>query len=207
MTDENTTDGAVDQQTPATDVNDQGTVTPDPNLDGDTTVAGEETPDGDGTQGDEGAEYADFEMPEGMEVNAEQLNSYIPVFKEMKLTQEQAQKLVSFRAKEVQAEEKARIEAHTQQGIEWEKEARSDKEIGGDKFDENLAHAKKALDTYFAPEFKALLNDSKLGNHPEFIRGLYKMGLTLREDNPGAGGQPPTSKKTITDLLYPDAKS
>jgi len=42
--------------------------------------------------------YADFKVPEGMEVDKSLLNEALPVFKEMKLSQEEAQKLVDLQA-------------------------------------------------------------------------------------------------------------
>ena len=73
----------------------------------------------------------------------------------------------------------AQMEALSNQ---WAQQSRTDAEFGGDKLNENMAVAKRALQQYGSPELSDLLNQSGLGNHPAFIRMFYRVGLTLRED-------------------------
>ena len=61
-------------------------------------------------------------------------------------------------------------------------QSRSDADFGGDKMNEKMAVAQRALPHYSSPELSDLLNQSGLGNHPAFIRMFYRVGLTLRED-------------------------
>ena len=77
---------------------------------------------------------------------------------------------------------------------------KTDAEIGGDKLPENLAVARKALETFGTPELKALLNESGLGNHPEVIRFFYRSGKAISEDRVirgGAAGQPTDPAKRM----------
>ena len=63
---------------------------------GNTDAAGD-TGDAEGSQTPPD-EYADFSMPEGIQLDETMLAEALPVFKELELTQTQAQKLVDFQA-------------------------------------------------------------------------------------------------------------
>lgn len=83
----------------------------------------------------------------------------------------------------------------------WEGEAKADPEIGGDKYNENVAVAIKAVEAFGTPAFKDVLNESGLGAHPEMIRFAFKAGQALK-DAPvltTAGGG---ARKSLTDALY-----
>ena len=88
--------------------------------------------------------YADFNMPEGVTVDSALLDEATPLFKELGLTQEQAQKLVDFQAKQVQASSQSQVDAFNQLMNDWQEQSRNDKEFGGDKFDENIGIARTA---------------------------------------------------------------
>lgn len=86
-------------------------------------------------------------------------------------------------ADKVAAEEKAatdRVHGQLNQTItdtktKWAEAAKVDKEYGGEKFEANLAGAKEAMTTFFAPDFIKFLDESGLGSHPEMIRGLHRI--------------------------------
>lgn len=144
------------------------------------------------------AEYTDFELPEGMSADADLLQKAVPLFKELGLNQEQAQKLVSLQAESMLAQQDA-VAAQIQS---WESAVKADKEIGGDKFDENLGLAKTALEKIGTPELRKFLTETGAGSHPEVLRAFVKIGRLMKEDNPGAG-TPSGDKKDIVDILYP----
>jgi hypothetical protein len=64
----------------------------------------------------------------------------------------------------------------------WVEQVKADKDIGGDKLDENLGIARKALDHFGTPELKDVLNASGLGNHPAVIKAFVKAGKAISED-------------------------
>lgn len=132
-------------------------------------------------------EYSDFAIPDGMEVNKEMLDAFVPLAKDMKLTQEQAQKLVDLQV----ARAKQQVEAFEAQKSEWERQSKTDTEIGGVKFDENLALARKMIHQHGSDALRSMLDSSGLGNHPEVIRMLVKIGKQMTEDKP-----PMTEKNT-----------
>lgn len=126
-------------------------------------------------------------MPEGFKADAETIGEFGTLAKELNLTQEQAQKLVDFQGKAQGQVMAAQLDAIAQ---EWTDQTKADKEIGGDKFDENLAVAKTALDKFATPEFRTFLDASKLGQHPEMVRLMFRVGQAISQDGfvPGRGG-------------------
>lgn len=124
-------------------------------------------------------EKYEFKAVEGAEVSTEALTEFSEVAKELNLPQDAAQKILDKMAPAL-----ARRQSEAIEGVktQWAASARTDKEFGGDKLTENLAVAKKALDTFGTPELRTLLNESGLGNHPEVIRVLYRAGKAISED-------------------------
>lgn len=148
--------------------------------------------------------YADFQMPEGVELDKAAVSKFVPLAKELNLTQEQAQKVVSLYASEVLPAVVAQIaDARVQQTQQWLEQSMADKVIGGAHFDANVAVAKKALDSFGTPELKAALDETGLGNHPEVIRLLANIGKRISEDGmasiTGNGGG---AQRSQADVLY-----
>lgn len=146
--------------------------------------------------------------PREIEMDAVLLEKATPVFKEMGFTNEQAQKLAPL-ALEVQNRMlQQQADNHDAMKADWAKTAKADPEIGGNKFNEHLAASAKALDALGAPkgsDFRALLDDTGLGNHPEMIRMFSKVGKIVGEDDNlvKADGQR-KSTKSAEEILYPD---
>lgn len=68
------------------------------------------------------------------------------------------------------------------QAKEWADACRSDAEFGGDNLEANIAIANKALKAYGSEALIEMFHTSPIGNHPEAIRFLWKVGQTLSED-------------------------
>jgi hypothetical protein len=101
----------------------------------------------------------------------------------------------------------------------WAKEVKDDPEIGKGKLDETLSLVGKALDHFGAPskieeidgkkvetnEFRALLNETGLGNHPVMVKMFRAIGAAVSEDgNLVRGDAGPVTKKSGLEVLYPD---
>jgi hypothetical protein len=150
------------------------------------------------------AEYADFTVPEGGLLPPDVVNLVKETAKALDLTQEQAQQLVELNIKRDQLMQD-RVHAES---TRWLNELPSDKEFGGEKLSENLAIAKKAIETFGTPELKQILEQSRLGNHPEFIRAFYRAGKAISQDNrfvAGGSGDAP-AKGDRAAALYPNQK-
>lgn len=120
----------------------------------------------------------DFKAPEGMALDQVALGEWQTVAKEAGLTPEAAQRAVDVAVGMLQRQQEAQAAMVTT----WTEQVTADKEIGGDKLQENLAVARKALETFGTPELRDVLNMTGLGNHPEVIRAFYRAGKTISED-------------------------
>ena len=176
-------------------------------------AAGEAGSDAGEKAGEEGSQtvpetYADFAMPEGITLDEAALTGATPIFKDLGLNQDQAQKLIDVYAAQVQAGMDQQVDAFNQQKAEWRDASAADKEFGGDAFDENVKIAQAAVNKFGTPELKQLLEDYGVGNHPEVIRFMVNVGKLTAEDVPGATGGVANAQKSAVDVLYPnDQKS
>ena len=84
----------------------------------------------------------------------------------------------------------------------WLESSKSDKEFGGEKLEQNLGVAKGALDKFGSPELNQLLVSTGLGNHPEVIRLMYRVGAAISQDTFVAGSAPARSQVDATKVLY-----
>jgi hypothetical protein len=162
----------------------------------DTTQA---TQTGDASKGTTTAEAAieyKFDAPEGVELDQGDLAKFTDIAKELKLPPDAAKKLVDIAAQR----EVARAEAFAKQVEDWGTQVKADPELGKP---ENLATAKKTIDTFGTPELRDLLNSSGMGNHPEVIRMALKIGKAISEDTFVAGrtGAAPTPR-SHAEVLY-----
>lgn len=150
-----------------------------------------------------------FKLPEGVEFKGELFDELKTTAKELGLTQEQAQRVADLGAKQAQGFAAQLLEQQKTLTTEWAQQTTTDKEIGGDKLPENLAVAKKVLDTFGSPELKTLLNQSGLGNHPDIVRFMVKAGRAISEDGKlitGSAAQADRAAKPIENRLYPNQK-
>lgn len=127
--------------------------------------------------------YEDFAAPEGVALDADAVGEFKALAKELNLSQADAQRVVDLGPKMMATWQAKQAEQMSETVAQWATDTKADKEIGGDKLDENLAVARKTLDTFGSPELKTLLNESGLGNHPELIRLLTKAGKAISEDS------------------------
>lgn len=178
--------------------------------DGTTPPADEQT---DGAQDDKPAEEHgapekyEFQTPEGVVVDDTTVQAFSEVAKELNLPQDAAQKILD-KVAPVMAQRQAEVLANL--ATSWVEGVRADKEIGGDNLQQNLAVAKKAMDTLGTPELRTLLNESRLGNHPEVIRFMLRAGKAISEDSKvvtGNTARPITGARDAAKSLYPDQQT
>ena len=136
----------------------------------------------------EGAsEKYEWAAPEGVTLDESVMGSLSEVAKELNLSQDAAQKLVDKMAPAMAQRQAAQVQAMQ---AEWRESSSGDAEFGGAKLAENMAVAKKALDAFATPEFRQLLEQTGMGNHPEVIRTFYRAGKAISEDGLVSGSAP-----------------
>lgn len=144
--------------------------------------------------------YEDFTLPEGVELNADLMDKFKPIAKELNLTQDQAQSLVSLQSEAEAADAVAQEEAMEERHAEDLKESKADKEIGGAKFDESVALSVKALDHFASPELREWIAGAA-GNNVHVIKFLAKVGALVSEDMIH-GGASTGSPKSRAQILF-----
>jgi hypothetical protein len=143
--------------------------------------------------------YTTFKVPEGVVLEQAAVDKFNTVAKELNLSQAQAQRLVDFQTEAIKVAGENSMKEFEKMQESWKQETR--KALGSNA-DKELGFAAKARDTFVSKEFRAVLNDSGLANHPEVIKFLVTIGKAISEDSfpegkPGGGG-----KKSNAEILY-----
>lgn len=163
--------------------------------------------------------YEAFKPPEGWadkgwELDQTVIDKAVPLFKELGIPQEGAQKLIDLYAAESQREHEAGLALVKDQNDKWISEIKADPEIGG-KLDHVKTTVSKAIDSVLGatlgPKFREALNFTGAGNNPDIIRGLFKFGSSLVEGSHVSGKGPATTgqgqtgqKPSLAKALYPN---
>lgn len=148
---------------------------------------------------------------EGLDLDAAAIEEATPVFKELGLSNDQANKLMpeaaKFRDRVADATLQSIVDAGAKQKADWAEATRSDPDIGGGKLDESLHLSAKALDALGYPtghEFRQALTDTGFGNHPEMVRMMRRIGEMVSEDGFPRPGATPASQLSPEKRLYPN---
>jgi hypothetical protein len=147
--------------------------------------------------------YEAFTLPEDVAVDEKSIEAFLPLAKELNLTQEQAQKLVDFQVKTMQEGASTQSDNWDNVQKEWVSAVKSDAEIGGLAFEENIGIARKAMEAFGTPELTAVLDSTGAGNNPEVVRFMYRVGKAISEDTIHSGGAV-AAPKSQAETLFPD---
>ncbi|MFS2179026.1 hypothetical protein ACCC98_24280 [Rhizobium pisi] len=144
-------------------------------------------------------------MPEGIAVDEELLAALGPDFRELGLTNSEAQKLAD-RFIAIQAgRAEARGKVWGETISKWADDAKADAEIGGRRWDGTVRDSRRFVNTMGTPALREYLEASGGGNHPELIRIFAKAGALIREDDPATGGAGGTGKPVDpAHVLFPN---
>lgn len=128
-----------------------------------------------------------LKVPEGSD--SELAGQFAKFAQANKITQEAAQKAYD----ELGTAMRQRFEDRMEQQYEaWAKEAQDDKEIGGDKFEENLGLAKSAILKFGGKELLGLLTGANgrnpLGANPHLLRAFVRVAKAISNDTIVNGG-------------------
>lgn len=164
---------------------------------------GEENADSDKPKAEGAPEkYEPFKAPEGLDLDDVVATEFSAVARELNLPQDKAQLLID-KMQPIMAQRQLEQVENMRQT--WGDEARKDPEFGGAKLEENLTHAARAMEQFATPKLRELLDESALGNHPEFVRFMVKAGKALAEDRivPGGNATKTGGIRSLADTLYP----
>ena len=185
------------------------------------------TPQAGAEQEEAKAGYESFIIPEGFTMDEAQTSEVSAVAKEFGLDQAQAQKMVDKHFDIVSKNNDSVMEAKESTLKEWASEAMADKEFGGSNLSDNMAGARKAMNSFSQPavdadgkailhqegslkgqqmsEVEVLMNESGWGNHPAMIRVFHRINQAMSEDSFVQGDMKPREqKKTAAETMYPN---
>lgn len=145
----------------------------------------------------------EFKAPEGHELDAKAIEAVTPIFKELGLTQDQAQKLVAFQATRDAASADAGMKLVEAQRTEWRSEVIKDPTIGNgtdglkDSVKADIAKAISSIgDAKAQDAFKQAMDLTGAGDNPAFVRAFAAMGKLLSEGTAVRGGGPSAAGQT-----------
>lgn len=156
---------------------------------------GEEPKPGEAPKQGAPEKYADFKLPDGLNLDTKLMDGFTAIAKKNNLSQEGAQEFVSLQAEYAKSSAEnlvAQAEQMRAKQIEtWQAETKT---ALGAEWKKELGFAGKALDAFWPPEFRPMLTASGLGDHPMMVKGLVALGKKMSEAAPGEG-----SRVGITD--------
>lgn len=138
-------------------------------------------------------ESYEFKAAEGRELDAQAVELATPLFKELGLSQEGAQKLIDMQSQLVAANEQKLEDSIKAQNDEWTKTVANDKDI-------DIDVAQKALGKFGDEDLTKYLKESGLGNHPGLLKLMTKVGKAISEDDAHLGGSGGKDSSDLTRI-------
>ena len=148
-------------------------------------------------------ETYEFKLKDGTVIDGAAAEAFIPVLKELGVSQDGAAKLFGLYVNELDRQDGELTDVFKQQRTEWANSSKTDNEFGGDKFDDSLVIAQKAIAKFGSDDFKTLLEETGLGNHPEVIRAFWKIGTLISEDQTLLANRGAHDEKDVAALMFP----
>ena len=148
--------------------------------------------------------YSDFRLPQGIEVDPETMNEARALLGELKLPQDQAQKLVDFYTGKIRQFGDAQSQRWVKLNEKWVNDFKADQEIGGDRVNDTVSAATKAMNRFGTPGLREALIMTGAGNHPEIIRFVARVGKAIAEDRfIVSGGASAVGARSAAEIIYP----
>lgn len=139
--------------------------------------------------------YTEFKAPEGITLSKETLAAATPLFKELGLSQEGAQKLVDFHTSQMKAAAEGPLNTVIAMRTQWQTETKADPVIGH-RLDEVRQEISRAFDTIGDPaivdDFKKAMNLTGVGDNPAFIKAFYKLAQKIPKEGAHVQGSAPS---------------
>lgn len=198
-----------------------------PKLNADGTPASTSTPPDQTAKPADGKapDAYDFKAPEGYTVDSKLVDEVTPIFKEMGLNQDQAQKLFDVHTKALIDAAKAPTTAYETMRTDWQAKVKADPDLakatngdktGLDAVKLDIGRALNAIgDAALVTEFKSAMDLTGAGDHPAFVKALWKLSQHITEGKHVAGGNPSphgqrapgtTDKPSPAAALYPNLR-
>jgi hypothetical protein len=151
-------------------------------------------------------DVAKFTAPEGVTLDGEALKPALELFKESRLSQDQAQKFIDLAVSREQAAATKGVQAFVELQNKWVSEVKADPDIGGTKLMASLASAARAIDRLGVPGLKEALDLTGAGNHPAVVKAFVRLGQMVSEDRFARGSHAePAAPRSLAETIYGDS--
>lgn len=163
-------------------------------------------------------ETYNFAAPDGAALDTKAIESATPIFKELGLSQSQAQKLVDFYNAQTKANADQLNSTIAQVREAWRDEVAADPDIGN-KIPEVKVEIGRALDKLgdakLVKSFRETMDSTGIGDNPALIKTLFRFAKLVNEGSHVTGGgpseegqtRPGTPKPTAAQAMYPTLPS
>jgi len=153
---------------------------------------------------EEGTAPAGFAFPEGFEVDEAAVADFGAWAERAGVGEAPAQELVDLYVRTRQQEAESQRQAQVAQLQDWERQVKTDRELGGADLERKLAVARAPLERFADPELRDLLDATGLGSHPGVVRLFYRLGQALGGERfiPPGEGAGPTTPEARARRLY-----
>lgn len=131
----------------------------------------------------ESEEFEPYEIEPAEGADPDLVSEFSEFANELKIPKDKAEEFVNKFVEKQQEKVQNEIDG-------WLEEAKADETIGGKKFEENRKLAEKAVSRFGGEDFEKFLDQTKLGDHKEFIKVFSKIGAALKRPNASAGEGP-----------------
>lgn len=143
-----------------------------------------------------------IKLPEGMTAPEGMLTSFAEVMNNADLSAEdRASQLMNLHADAMKQASEEISESWNKTREGWVDQIKADPEIGGDKLPDTLSTIGKVVDEFGSEELRTLMDESGMGDNPEFVKFLYKIGKSFSEGTP-VSGSAADAPKSLADRLY-----
>jgi hypothetical protein len=146
-------------------------------------------------------EKYDLKLDDGSLLDAAYVEQFSQFAKDKKLTQDQAQEFLQREAQALNSFVQKQQQEFEKVQAEWVNQIKNDSEIGGEKFNQSIELAHRALKQFASDSFLKELETTGYGNHPELVRVFAKIGNMIKEDkmiSPSAAG----GTRSIEEIFY-----
>lgn len=161
--------------------------------------------------------YTDFKVADGQQLDPKVVEAALPLFKEMDLSQDGAQKLIDFYNGQMKSVSDALVNQAEAKRTEWRGEVAKDSALGNGTDGlkpEVSAKIAKVIDTFSnAKEFREAMDFTGAGDHPAFVRAILALydkvgeGTPVKGGNPSPAGNPDAKPKSAASALFPNLPS
>ena len=148
-------------------------------------------------------EEYDLKVQEGFTWDKAAADEVAPMFRELGLTNAQAQTLADFYMNKVNGLKADSAAAYRKAQAEEMAVTQADPEVGGRALKENLGYCAQAMDRFGGREFRAELERHGMANNVHMVKFLAKVGREMAGDRLVTGERPHRTE-SIAKILYPN---